>query len=125
MTPVWQRSGELWRAWQLITFTAMAEREVLRVHPEAMHGASQALSGAAKDLHSRLIELDGQVREMLAGWQGGAGGAYGQAWDLWHRGTAEVQQGLAILAKAVGAVGVDFQNQESDSVQTLSGVDRG
>jgi len=125
MTPVWQRSGELWRAWQLITVTAMAEREVLRVHPEAMHGASQALSGAAKDLHSRLIELDGQVQEMLAGWQGGAGGAYGRAWDLWHRGAAEVQQGLAILAKAVGAVVVDFQNQESVSTQDLRGVDRG
>ncbi|HTZ16440.1 MAG TPA: WXG100 family type VII secretion target [Mycobacterium sp.] len=103
----------------------MAEREVLRVHPEAMHGASQALSGAAKDLHSRLIELDGQVQEMLAGWQGGAGGAYGRAWDLWHRGAAEVQQGLAILAKAVGAVVVDFQNQESVSTQDLRGVDRG
>jgi WXG100 family type VII secretion target len=104
---------------------AMAEREVLRVHPEVMHGASQALSGAAKDLHSRLIELDGQVQEMLAGWQGGAGGAYGEAWEMWHRGAAEVQQGLAILARAVGAVGVGFQDQESVSVQTLRGVDRG
>jgi WXG100 family type VII secretion target len=125
MTPVWQRSGELWRAWQMITVTAVAEREVLRVHPEAMHGASQALSGAAKDLHSRLIELDGQVQEMLAGWQGGAGGAYGHAWDLWHSGAAEVQQGLALLAKAVGVVGVDFQAQESASTQALRGVYRG
>jgi WXG100 family type VII secretion target len=125
MTPVWQRSGELWRAWQLITVTAMAEREVLRVHPEAMDGAAQALSGAAKDLHSRLIELDGQVQEMLAGWHGGAGGAYGQAWDLWHRGAAEVQQGLAMSANAVGVVGVNFQNQESASTQNLNGVYRG
>ena len=112
------------RAWQLTTFTAMAEREVLRANPEAMHGVSQALSGAAKDLHTRLIELDGQVRDMLAGWQGGAGGAYGQAWDTWHRGAGEVQLGLAILAKAVGVVGVDFQAQESASVQRLRGVER-
>lgn len=109
----------------MVTVTAMAEREVLRVHPEAMQGASQALSGAAKDLHGRLIELDGQVQEMLAGWHGGAGGAYGQAWDLWHRGAAEVQQGLAMLANAVGVVGVDFQNQESASTQNLNGVYRG
>jgi hypothetical protein len=33
----------------MITVTAMAEREVLRVNPEAMHGVAQALSGAAKD----------------------------------------------------------------------------
>ena len=59
----------------------MAERETLRVQPEAMHSASQALSGAAKDLHTKLIELDGQVRELLAGWHGGSGDAYGQAWD--------------------------------------------
>ena len=103
----------------------MAEHEVLRVNPEAMHGVSQALSGAAKDLHSRLIELDGEVQEMLAGWHGGAGGAYGQAWDLWHRGAAEAQQGLAMLANAVGVVGVDFQNQESASTQNLNGVYRG
>jgi WXG100 family type VII secretion target len=115
----------LCRAGQVITFTAMAKREVLRVHPEAMHGASQALSGAAKDLHNRLIELDGEVREMLAGWHGGAGGAYGQAWDLWHGGAAEVQQGLAILANAVGVVGVNLQNQESASTQNLKGVYRG
>jgi ESAT-6 family protein len=115
----------LWRAWQLITVIAMAEREVLRVNPEAMHGASQALSGAAKDFHSRLIELDGQVRDMLASWHGGAGGAYGQVWDLWHRGAGEVHLGLSILAKAVGAVGVGFEAQESESVQTLRGVDRG
>ena len=107
-----------------ISFIAMAEHEVLRVNPEAMHGVSQALSGAAKDLHTRLIELDGQVRDMLAGWQGGAGGAYGQAWDTWHRGAGEVQLGLAILAKAVGVVGVDFQAQESASVQRLRGVER-
>jgi WXG100 family type VII secretion target len=109
----------------MVTVTAMAERDVLRVNPEAMQGVSQALSGAAKDLHTRLIELDGQVRDMLAGWQGGAGGAYGQAWDLWHRGAGEVQQGLAILAKAVGVVGVDFQAQESASTQALRGVYRG
>jgi WXG100 family type VII secretion target len=109
----------------MITVTAMSEREVLRVHAEAMHGASQALSGAAEDLHSRLIELDGQIQEMLAGWQGGAGGAYGQAWDLWHRGAADVQQGLSKLADAVGVVGVDFQNQESVSTQNLNGVYRG
>lgn len=115
----------MWRTWQLITVAAMAERKTLRVNPEAMHGVSQALSGAAKDLHSRLIELDGQVRDMLAGWQGGAGGAFGQAWDLWHRGTGEVQQGLAILATAVGDVGRDFQAQESASVQTLGSVHRG
>jgi WXG100 family type VII secretion target len=109
----------------VITFIAMAEGETLRVSPEAMQGASQALTGAAKDLHSRLIELDGQVRDMLAGWQGGAGSAYSQVWDLWHRGAGEVQQGLAILSKAIGAVGVDFQRQESVNTQEIKGVDRG
>ena len=33
---------------------------MVRVQPEAMHVASQALSSAAKDLHTRLIELDGK-----------------------------------------------------------------
>ncbi|HEY1839510.1 MAG TPA: WXG100 family type VII secretion target [Mycobacterium sp.] len=103
----------------------MGEREVMRVQPEVMHVASQALSSAAKDLHTRQVELDGQVRELLAGWHGGSGDAYGQAWDLWHRGTAEVQLGLSILAKAVGVVGVEFHTREQASAQIMDGVYRG
>jgi WXG100 family type VII secretion target len=103
----------------------MAERELVRVRPEAMHVASQALSSAAKDLHTRLIDLDGEVRDLLAGWHGGAGGAYGEAWDSWHRGAAEVQQGLSILARAVGIVGVEFNAHEQASTQTVDGVYRG
>jgi WXG100 family type VII secretion target len=103
----------------------MADREVLRVDPELMHGFSQALTGAAKDWHSRLIELDGQVREMLGSWRGGAGGAYGSAWDLWHRGAGEVQLGLSLLAKAVGIAGMEFHTNDSASAQTLSGLDDG
>jgi WXG100 family type VII secretion target len=106
----------------VVSFTAMAEREPLRVNPEMIRGASQALSAAAKDLHARLIELDGQVREMLTGWRGGAGGDYGQAWELWHRGAGEVQLGLSILAKAAGIAGVDFRDLDSASAHTLPGV---
>jgi WXG100 family type VII secretion target len=103
----------------------MAERETVRVQPEAMHSASQALSGAAKDLHTKLIELDSQVRELLAGWHGGSGDAYGQAWDLWHRGAGEVQLGLSMLAKAVGVAGAEFQAQDCTAAQTTDGVYRG
>jgi ESAT-6 family protein len=103
----------------------MAERETFRVQPEAMHSASQALSDAAKDLHTKLIELDGQVRELLAGWHGGSGDAYGQAWDLWHRGTGEIQLGLSILAKSVGVTGADFQTQDATAAQTADGIHRG
>lgn len=98
---------------------------MLRVQPEAMHIASQALSGAAKDLHAKLVELDGQVNELLAGWQGGSGDAYGRAWDLWHRGTGEVQLGLSLLAKAVSVAGADFQAQDSTAAQTADGIYRG
>jgi WXG100 family type VII secretion target len=103
----------------------MAEREMVRVQPDAMHVASQALSSAAKDLHTRLIELDGHVRDLLAGWHGGAGGAYGEAWNSWHRGAGEVQQGLSILARTVDVVGAEFDNQEDVSTQIVDGLYRG
>jgi WXG100 family type VII secretion target len=106
----------------VITFTAMAERETLRADPQVLAGFSQALSGASKDLHSRLVELDGHVRDMLDGWRGGAGSAYGQVWDLWHRGAAEVQEGLSILAKAVGDVGVAYQGQDSSAAEAVRSV---
>lgn len=90
-----------------------------------MHVASQALSSGAKDLHARLVDLDGQIRELLDGWQGGSGGAYATVWDSWHRGADEVQLGLSIMAKAIGATGVEFQTHEEASAQELDGVYRG
>lgn len=103
----------------------MADRSFLRAQPEAMHVASQALSSAAKDLHSRLVELDSQVRELLGGWHGGSGDAYAAVWDSWHRGAGEVQLGLSILAKAIGVTGAEFQSNEEASAQELNGVYRG
>lgn len=107
------------------SFTAMAEHQILQVQPEAMHVASQVLSTAAKDLHSRLVELDSHVRDLLANWHGGSGGAYESAWDLWHRGADEVQQGLSILANALGITGVEFHTHEEESAQMVGGVYRG
>jgi WXG100 family type VII secretion target len=109
----------------MITFAAMADPRNMRADPQAMQGISQALSGAATDLGSRLNALDGELRDMLAGWHGGAGAAYGRAWEQWHRGATEVQRGLAILAKAVGDVGVAYQNQESASAHKLRSITDG
>ena len=78
-----------------------------------------------KQLTNLPVELDGQVRELLAGWHGGSGDAYGHAWDLWHRGTGEIQLGLSVLAKSVGIVGVDFQTQDDAAAQTADGIYRG
>ena len=90
-----------------------------------MQTASQALASASIDLHTKLVDLDAQVREMLIGWQGGSGSAYGGAWDLWHRGAAEVQLGLATLAKAVGNAGIQLQAQDAAAEQTTEGIYRG
>lgn len=103
----------------------MAEPSVLRVKPAVMHVASQALSSAAKDLHTQLVDLDGQVQELLDGWQGGSGGAYAAVWESWHRGADEVQHGLSIMAKAIGVTGSEFQTQEQASTQAVDGVYRG
>ncbi|BBY07519.1 WXG100 family type VII secretion target [Mycobacterium noviomagense] len=98
---------------------------ILRVDPAAMAGCAQALGGAAEALRSRLAELDGQVGEMLGGWQGTSGRAYSSAWDLWHRGAGEVMLGLSILAEAVGKAGTAYQHNESASAHALRGVKGG
>jgi WXG100 family type VII secretion target len=101
----------------------MADHGPLQVDPQVMQGFSQSLGGAAEGLRSQLAELDTQVGQMLGGWRGGAGDAYGSAWELWHRGAGEVQLGLSILAKAVGMASHDYQNNESASAAKLRGVD--
>lgn len=102
----------------------MAANE-LRVDPQVMEGFAQSLLGAAEDLRSRLTELDGQVGEMLGGWRGASGDAYGSAWQMWHRGATEVELGLSKLAKAVAQAGGGYQQNEAGSAQALRAVRNG
>jgi WXG100 family type VII secretion target len=97
----------------------VAANENLRVDPQVMQGFAQGLLGAAEALRNQLSELDGQVGEMLGGWHGASGDAYGSAWEKWHRGATEVEQGLSMLAKAVGQAGKGYQQNEAASAQSL------
>jgi WXG100 family type VII secretion target len=97
----------------------MAGDENLRVDPQIMQGFAQGLLGAAESLRSQLSELDGQIGEMLGGWQGASGSAYGSAWQMWHRGASEVETGLSILSRAVGKAGTGYAQNEAASAQTL------
>jgi WXG100 family type VII secretion target len=90
-----------------------------------MQGFAQGLLGAAEDLRTRLAELDGQVGELLGGWRGASGDAYGSAWEVWHRGATEVELGLSMLAKAVAQAGEGYQQNEAGSAQALRGVRNG
>ncbi|MEE6135414.1 WXG100 family type VII secretion target [Mycobacterium sp. 050128] len=103
----------------------MAADNELRVDPQMMAGFAQALLGGAENLRSQLAELDGQVGEMLGGWQGGSGSAYSAAWELWHRGAREVETGLSVLAKAVDQAGKEYQHNEAVSTQLVRQVHRG
>ena len=87
-----------------------------------MQGFAQGLVGAAESLRNRLSELDGQVGEMLGGWQGASGSAYGSAWEMWHRGATEVELGLSMLAKAVAEAGKGYEQNEAGSAQALREV---
>jgi WXG100 family type VII secretion target len=103
----------------------MAADNNLRVDPQLMHGFAQALLGGAENLRQQLAELDGQVGEMLGGWQGGSGTAYAAAWELWHRGGRDVETGLSILARAVAHAGKAYQHNEAVSTQAIRQVHDG
>jgi uncharacterized protein YukE len=64
----------------------VAADDNLRVDPQVMQGFAQGLLGAAEGLRNQLSELDGQIGELLGGWRGASGDAYGSAWES---GTAE------------------------------------
>jgi WXG100 family type VII secretion target len=103
----------------------MAAETNLRVDPLVMHGFAQSLLGAAENLRSQLAELDGQVGQLLGGWQGGSGSAYSSAWERWHLGAREVEAGLSILAKAVAHAGAGYQRNEGVSTQAIRRVHDG
>jgi WXG100 family type VII secretion target len=97
----------------------VAASDDLRVDPMVMLGFAQALRGGAEDLRTRLTELDAQVSQMLGGWRGASGDAYARAWRLWHRGAAEVEAGISMLARAVAQAGGGSQQNDAGSAQAL------
>jgi WXG100 family type VII secretion target len=103
----------------------MAADNNLRVDPQMMHGFAQALLGGAENLRNQLAGLDGQVGEMLGGWQGGSGSAYSSAWERWQWGAREVEAGLSILARAVAHAGDGYQHTEAVCTQAIRQVHDG
>lgn len=57
----------------------MGADDTLRVEPAVMRGFAASLDGAAEHLAVQLAELDAQVGQMLGGWRGASGSAYGSA----------------------------------------------
>lgn len=94
----------------------------MRVDPVVMQGSAASLAGAAEHLSAQLAQLDDQVGQLLGGWQGASGKAYGTAWELWHRGAREVEQGLATLAHLLGEAGEAYQGNEAQAAQAERAV---
>lgn len=96
--------------------------ETLRADPVVMQDFAASLGGAAEQLSAQLSQLDDQVGQMLGGWQGVSGTAYGSAWELWHRGAREVELGLSMLARLVGQAGEAYQSNEAGSAEAERAV---
>jgi WXG100 family type VII secretion target len=103
----------------------MGAEETLRVEPVVMQDFAVSLGGAAEHLMGQLAELDDQVGQMLGGWRGASGSAYGSAWKLWHQGAREVQAGLSILAHLVAQAGGLYGDNEAAAAETMREVYRG
>jgi ESAT-6 family protein len=103
----------------------VAADQTLRVDPLALRDFAVSLGGAAEHLMGELAELDDQVGQMLGGWRGTSGSAYGSAWELWHQGGREVQAGLSILAHLVGRAEGRYGDNEATAAETMREVYRG
>jgi WXG100 family type VII secretion target len=100
----------------------MGAAETLRVDPLVMQEFAASLDGAAGHLSGQLAQLDDRVGQLLGGWRGASGTAYGSAWELWHQGAREVQLGLSILAHLVGQAGEAYQRNEAGAAQVERAV---
>jgi ESAT-6 family protein len=103
----------------------VAADDTLRVDPLAMRDFAVSLNGAAEHLMGRLAELNDQVGQMLGGWRGTSGAAYGSAWELWHQGAREVHTGLSILAHLVARAEGLYGGDEAAAAETMREVYRG
>jgi WXG100 family type VII secretion target len=100
----------------------MTSDATLRVDPAVLQGCAASLGGAAEDLANRLAELDDRVGQLLGGWRGVAGTAYGSAWELWQQGAREVQVGLSMLAQLMGRAGAVYQDAEATATSAERAV---
>jgi ESAT-6 family protein len=96
--------------------------DTLHVDPVVMQGFAASVGGAAEHLMGQLAELDDRVGQMLGGWRGPSGTAYGSAWELWHRGARELHAGLSMLAHLVGQAGGGYGDNEVQGAQALREV---
>lgn len=103
----------------------MGVDSTLRVDPEVLQGAAASLSGAAEHLVGRLAELDDTVGQMLGGWRGASGTAYGSAFQLWRQGAREVQLGLSMLAQLMAQAGGVYPDNEAAAAEALRAVGNG
>jgi WXG100 family type VII secretion target len=94
----------------------------LSVEPAMLAAGCDAMSAAAGQLLNGLKSLDGSVSEMLAGWQGASGGAYGDAWKQWQRGADDVENALALMAALLGKAGDAFAAQDHAAAAATGGV---
>lgn len=97
----------------------------LRVEPAVLRATCHSLSGAADHLRARLQSLDATVTGMTAKWAGSSGAAYGDAWGQWHRGAAEVETALAIIAKLLDSAARGFESGDQQGAQELRSVTGG
>ncbi|MBB3602523.1 WXG100 family type VII secretion target [Mycolicibacterium sp. BK556] len=98
---------------------------VLRVDPDVMRAACEALTAGAQHLQAGLRDLDAEAQQVLGTWDGSAGSSYGAAWKQWHDGSLKVQQALATIAERLGQVGQVFESHEQGSAAQLRGLTNG
>lgn len=71
----------------------------LQVTPEHVASVAGDLRAVVEETRTGMSSLDGQLSRLLgAGWTGQAGSAFGDVWQRWHEGAAELVKGLDTMA---------------------------
>jgi WXG100 family type VII secretion target len=99
----------------------MGDGSVLRGDTAELTRVSELLRGA-DDLRAGLKDTDDEVSAMLAEWRGDSGGAYENAWRLWHQGADRIQSGLSLTAVLLGQASTAYEHQEASSAEALRGI---
>lgn len=90
--------------------------------PADFADAHQKVNNAKQEMDSQLARLQSEIEATRDGWQGQAAGVFNQVMAAFDEKSRKLNQALEHIGDMLKSSGVQYETQETDVHQQLSGL---